>query len=194
MNKQILLLLVFGLFWLGCEKESTSLIPDEDGISQIKSENSTNNEVTLRGNQPRPFKGTIEYNFITNSPLDCECPDGVTVELQGSGTISHLGLVSSPATYCMQIGTAGTCPVFGNTVIKECLYIIASNGDEVYLNVDTPYESCLEPECCWTGSIQGTFDGGTGRFTDASGEWTAEFFQYEGSPTSEVTVDGDIVY
>ena len=74
-----------------------------------------------------------------------------------------------------------------------CLTVVAANGDEVYLTVLTPYETCIT-NCCFEASIQGTFDGGTGRFSDATGDWTADIIQELGSPISEVTVDGEIIY
>lgn len=194
MKKYIFIIFAISLIGVSCEKESTPLIPAEDEISLTENGNSGNQtEATLRGNQTRPFKGTIVYDTVANNALACNCPSGQKIQIEGTGTITHLGLVSSATTYCLVIGAAQGCPGPGALVTEACQSVVAANGDEVFLNVQTPYETCISA-CCFEASIQGTFDGGTGRFTDASGDWTATIIQQLGSSISEVTVDGEIEY
>lgn len=194
MKKYMIIIFAISLIGVSCEKESTPLIPAEDEINLTENGNSGNEaEATPRGNQPRPFKGTIVYDTVSDNGLSCDCPGGQEIQIEGTGTITHLGLVSSATTYCLIFGAAQGCPGPGALVTEACQSVVAANGDELFLNVQTPYETCITA-CCFEASIQGTFDGGTGRFTDATGEWTASIVQELGSSISEVTVDGEIVY
>jgi hypothetical protein len=194
MKKQWLMILVLGLFWMGCNQDSNSLLPQEEEIVQIQSTENSQEEINLRrNNQPRPFKGTIVYEQVAANGLECGCTNGQLVQIEGSGTVTHLGRVSSATSYCLLLGAAQNCPGPGALVNNACLTITAANGDEINLDVLTPYETCITA-CCFEASIQGTFNGGTGRFDDASGTWTAEIIQELGSPVSTVTVDGQITY
>lgn len=130
---------------------------------------------------------------MANNGLECACPNGQQVQIEGSGNVTHLGRVNSATSYCLILGAAQNCPGPGALVTDACLTITAANGDEINLSVQTPYETCIT-SCCFEASIQGSFDGGTGRFEDAAGSWTAEIIQELGSPVSTVTVDGQITY
>jgi hypothetical protein len=194
MRKYLLILFAISLIGVSCEKENSTLISLEEEPALAENETTDQDkQVTLRGNQPRPFKGTIEYETVADNGLACNCPSGDKIQIEGSGNVTHLGRVSSATTYCLIIGAAQGCPGPGGLVTNACLSIEAANGDEVFLDVQTPYETCIT-NCCFEASIQGTFNGGTGRFSNASGDWTAEIVQELGSSISEVTVDGQIVY
>lgn len=107
----------------------------------------------------RPFKGTIT-GFAT-FPTDPGCPIGLRTVADGSGTASHLGLVSMTSSHC----TPATDQLTGGQMT-----LVAANGDELYLT----YSGTSGPLPPVGGVINApthnVIVGGTGRFADATGE------------------------
>ena len=111
------------------------------------------------GGTVRPFKGTLT-GFATFLP-DPSCPIGLRTNGEGSGTASHLGVVSMTSSHC----TPATDLLQGGQMT-----LVAANGDELYMT----YSGTSGPFPPVGGVIlapsHNVVVGGTGRFAHATGE------------------------
>ena len=174
--------LSFPLIFLGCTKENTE---------ELQQFNETNLSSDIDGdnsNQPmRPFKGTVVYNFDPEASLTCDCaaptePGGPYV---GSGNMTHMGNVYATNVPCFVVTAAIELPPGSGNYVPTQLYvpnqcgtISAANGDELYVNT-APYYLNIDASCYCTldGTAESTIDGGTGRFSDATGSFTSALSQ-----------------
>lgn len=187
MKQLLFMLLAFGLLVIGCQEESVS--PQKNQV-----------ELSVRGAKPRPFKGTVVYYYDEelNAP-ECDC-SGVDGELlpggyYGSGQMSHMGLTTSEAAYCIVFDGALDCPGPGNRINKLCPTFIAANGDQLFLDFD-PFDFCVDIECFCQGYalFHVGITGGTGRFANASGDLTASILADFETGAFSVDFNGTIVY
>ena len=146
----------------------------EDNLVADKNQGS----LQLKTSPVKPFQGTIVY-LPSNQDLPCDCGNFQPVgTFSGSGNLSHLGLVSSKIKPC-------TAPIFDNNfnvvglhVGMECGSFIAANGDELYV-LPYPYDLLFGPTGA-VGNVSIDIVGGTGRFSNASGNFTGT-----------ITIDGN---
>jgi hypothetical protein len=116
-----------------------------------------------------PFKGSIDGEIFAGS--------GNTFTALDSGEITHLGQFTAVQTYVFSSATDFT----GSIVF------VAANGDMLF--------GTFEGVNTLAGVLMGAFtlDGGTGRFTSATGEGTFEGVN-NGDNTFNVVLDGTISY
>jgi hypothetical protein len=112
------------------------------------------------GGTDRPFKGKVVGSAAV-AP-DANCPIGLRTVSEGSGTGSHLGLVSMSSHHCTPVANA----------IAGQMTLVAANGDELHM---TYSGTCSAPPFPPVGGVitcttHNVVVGGTGRFGDATGE------------------------
>lgn len=111
------------------------------------------------GGTDRPFKasfaGPVHWEFPGDFASGCS---GITTVTKSPGKATHMGTVMLSSSHC-PAEPAYTNDGFGT--------IEAANGDELYMVYD--YDPMDEGN-----EIEVTFDGGTGRFSEATGTavWT----------------------
>ena len=111
----------------------------------------------------RPFRamatGQIHYDFT--NPQGCPAsgfPDSppFTSTLTAAGRATHLGTFSLSATHCESLGQS----------LNGLMTLTAANGDELYGTYATTW-AVVDGQVIVDGNL--FLDGGTGRFTDATG-------------------------
>jgi len=112
------------------------------------------------GGTDRPFKGTL-FGSATVAP-DASCPIGLRTVSEGSGTGSHLGLVSMSSHHCTPVANA----------IAGQMTLGAANGDELHMAYSG---TCSAPPFPPVGGLitcntENVVVGGTGRFVNATGQ------------------------
>lgn len=125
---------------------------------------------SLAKTQGRPFTGSMSYNANMNADLPCNCGDFAPVgTFDGTGNLSHLGKTTSMIKPCVapliQDGN-----YVGFYVGVECAYFVAANGDSLYMYTH-PYNLYFTP-VGGVGVATVDFVGGTGRFKNATGQFT----------------------
>jgi len=160
-----------------------------------KSENitPTRQQPVLRVNTP--FSGSMTFNLTTSSSF-CNCASlgnpmiqsqGV---FQGTGQMTYFGNCTSVIEPCAGLNFVNGVPV-GIHVAMECGSFVAANGDEVYCSIppyDLPF-TATGPN----GTITVNFNGGTGRFTNATGGFTANL-AVQGPIAYLTNISGNINY
>jgi hypothetical protein len=189
--KKLMPLLALALIVLfGCAKEEANeLLLVDNTISSLD----IDSDAKASNPNPRPFKGTIVYTGNDNS-IECGCLESERGEFAGSGRLTHLGLTTSETDVC---NTAGPC--FGFTASEQCTEFTAANGDLLFAYLVDSYVVCGDfPDPFLYGETSIVFDGGTGRFEEASGQADVEiivaldqFFQTE---SVSAKFDGEIYY
>ncbi len=121
----------------------------------------TSAALSAAGGTDRPFTGTLAGS--ATFPGDSTCPfTGRRTWSEGSGTASHLGLVSMSSNHC-------TPPT--NLITGGQKTLVAANGDEVHFT----YAGACDPIPPSVGEVftcnsEDVIVGGTGRFANATGE------------------------
>ena len=183
MRSSILFLLLLAFSLTACQQESESISPVE------------NEELSFRS-ATRPFKGTVLETLSDVMDPDCECEDDdLVVGSSGEGNLTHMGKVTSEATICIEsfILDENGQPI-GSIENGVCIKLTAANGDELIAD-GGPHSLLFDPDClCVTGTFEVVFNGGTGRFEDATGSanLTISFDPATGIYTEEY--DGEISY
>ena len=111
--------------------------------------------------QQRPYKVVWSGSFEMFGEEPDWCPPGFApVHIVGTGTASHMGAVDVETWHCSNLDSGEF--VLGVEVTT------AANGDELH----GTYSGQLTPitETDWTCDTYHVYDGGTGRFSSASGE------------------------
>lgn len=129
--------------------------------------------VSASTGQERPLSGS-SFDWVTEEGVydGSECP-AVEVHTMGEGNLTHLGTVKIVRVHCF---TPPDHPEFEGQVMHDGQYeIVAANGDKIW----GTYSGDLQPTVFGeNGPIRGiitgpsTIDGGTGRFENATGEYT----------------------
>lgn len=110
--------------------------------------------------QDRPIKMAWSGTFvIMEEGPECSAEGFVPVYFEGTGNVSHMGAVEVEAHHCANLVTG--------EVTLGVQVITAANEDELF----GTYVGQLTPvtETEWTCVTYNTYEGGTGRFTNASG-------------------------
>lgn len=128
---------------------------------------------------PTPFKGRLRVQLVNASP----CATGTTVEGEGNGPVSHMGLSTVDLSHCLSPAGAFT-DGFGT--------LTAVSGGEVFFL----YSGANGPVSGDSYSItaSGVVVGGSGRFQNASGLVTLEGTGYTNGPPAQLVLDGVIFY
>lgn len=158
MKNKVLLLATFVLLFAACSKESNDVVPTVD------------NEMTAKKKKLVPFKGSLTFSFAPNEDLPCDCGDFFPVgTFTGSGNLSHFGKSFSMIKPCV-------APIIedgnyvGDYVGVECAYFVAANGDTAHCYT-YPYNLYFTPAGA-VGVATVDFVGGSGRFRNATGQFT----------------------
>ena len=184
MKKIYFLLVFFGaLLFCACEKENADLLYDDPAQTQLE-------DGALKGAMMHavPFRGEFEQEQTLMEGI----PPVIYVELEGVGTVTHLGKTRLWVGQNWDLGDF-TGPAEG---AAEVIFT-AANGDE--LHADLYAYNALEFDgdgnpvfaTVWGA---GNFVGGTGRFSDVSGTYnlTADFNFLTGE--SSALYKGEIMY
>lgn len=111
------------------------------------------------GGSDRPFTAKLAGS-ATFLP-DATCPIGLRTWTQGSGTASHLGLVSMSSNHC-------TPPA--DVITGGRMTLVAANGDEVHMTYRATCDQFPNLGEVFACNGENVIVGGTGRFANASGE------------------------
>ncbi len=180
MKNYFMLSALIVVLFTACNKDN-SVVPtvNEDASSLAKK------------NQPRPFKGSLSYSYSVTQDLPCDCGDYYPVgTFEGTGNLSHFGKATSLIKPCV-------APLFedgvqiGEFVGVECAYFEAADGDIAYLYTH-PYNLLYTPGGA-VGNATVDFIGGTGRFQNATGQFTGTVTVL-GATASFTNLKGTIMY
>lgn len=168
------MVLVGMLFFSACEKEMIQADPQQEDVGALKKAKK----------HTVPFRGifTQEQTVFNEGPP-------VYVEMEGLGNSSHLGKTS------LWVGQFWDGP-FPNLEGEAEVIFTAANGDKLYAYLyayNTIFLGEMGPEFS-TITGGGSFTGGTGRFSDASGSYsmTGDYDFLTGE--SNASYFGEIVY
>ncbi len=131
----------------------------------------------------RPYNGSVSGTFTLTSPT--------TASISGKGHESHLGKVTFAAT--STITGQSEC---GGFTAKEQVTTTAANGDKLFESANDVFCPTSNPHV-FQLTASSTIDGGTGRFSDASGSTVAHVTIVETSMsggTFSGTFTGTITY
>lgn len=178
MKNQILILMLSVATLYACS--SDSLITDEANLTkqQVDLKRSSKEKAVTR-----PFKIEAEGDFSLFPGDGVTCP-AVVLNALGEGTATHLGLSTLLEEWCFN----GE----GNDLGTRTLTLTAANGDVLHgthsyilWTSPTSFEEVL------------VFDGGTGRFENATGEFNESvviIFDTEFSGTFTLSGEGTLTY
>jgi hypothetical protein len=120
--------------------------------------------------------GATGQTFAPNFPVErdtfqgrCSIPSDWVIGFWGEGNIPHLGKVTALVSHCSQANLATGAATYSDGILK----IFAPNGDEVWGTYGSGESGPLSPTLVWWRDVI-VFDGGTGRFANATGggsEW-----------------------
>lgn len=152
--KLLFIVACIGLF-AGCEKEEIL----ENNLKSATYGAEKEGEAIL---VKLPFKA--DFTVWGQIP-EHDCGDFNSVHMRGNGTISHLGKISTVMTFCSD----GMGNYWDTNVV-----FVAANGDELYATIPVglivPNTEDNAPFYSFRFNDKMYFDGGTGRFKEASGE------------------------
>lgn len=124
---------------------------------------------------PIKGKGSYEFSFDPEEAiLNPDCEDGLILEVLGTGggNTSHMGRFTETS---VTIYDTCTGSFFGTSTGTT------ANGDELYTKY-TGQDQSSDPTTLVL--VEGTYEGGTGRFEDATGFFNQQHLRF---PTSETT-------
>jgi hypothetical protein len=131
----------------------------------------------------RPYNASVSGTFTLTSPT--------TASISGKGHETHLGKVVFAATSTM----TGQAECGGFTA-KEQVTTTAANGDKLFESANDVFCPTSDPHV-FQLTASSTIDGGTGRFSDASGSTVAHVTVDQTSMTGGTfsgTFTGTITY
>ena len=193
MKKQLLFIVCAALVITSCRKSTDSVPFNTSNQQSVPTSNNTTTNPHNSGRSANPFRGSMNYVFVSDYDLPCSCGAYYVVgNLYGTGEFAHLGLVTSRIKPCVSpIFTSGVHT--GDHVAVECAFLTAANGDELDCYTH-PYDLIYGPTAA-VGTVHVDFVGGTGRFADATGSFTGTVTVPYGTGTASLTdVDGTINY
>jgi hypothetical protein len=131
----------------------------------------------------RPLKGTFELypQVLPGSAFPVQY-----IRIEGFGELSHLGKTSFVNLSTLVLTPPAPFISTGTSVMT------AANGDQIYTTfrgVHVPQE-----DGSLLVTITHTITGGTGRFSDASGEYTAVTYSIPGVVPGMMEITGEIAY
>lgn len=146
--RSILIMLFASFLFSGCSIDGEEEPIVETFESKINGNNLKARKVT------RPFKGKGSGTFQLVENTDCG-DDLFQVSIDGKGNATHLGLFTVILTSCTNFSN-----IYNLSGVQT-----AANGDELYF-YSTSFG--MDEKGNWTDYI---YDGGTGRFENATGEF-----------------------
>ena len=186
MKTKLLIIVMMMAVAMSCRKGSGS------ALQATGSESAPTN--LANKNTGRPFKGSMIFQLSTTLNLPCNCGTLATVgSFTGQGNITHMGLLQSQYKTCASPIMAGTMQI-GNHIVITCGKFIAANGDEINVNI-APYDLMFGNTAA-SGVLTAEFNGGTGRFVNATGSFTGIITVNYAQPNTAVlsNIDGSIDY
>ncbi len=128
-----------------------------------------------------PFKGTFSaIGTAADVPGD-RCP-ALTVHIEGPGTATHLGSLTTVQSHCVEPGSFA----FTNGQFT----LTAANGDQLFGTYQGEFMPLEPPLFTIDGAF--TFTGGTGRFDGATGGGDASGTQDLATGAATVVLEGTI--
>ena len=197
-------ILVLLLLSYSCTQESISTdFGDEPEIYS----GSNINTAYAKGKKARPIKSEISFVLDTSNGPVLQCDFGPPIPLfQGlvSGNVSHLGKLQPGQSPDGEKPFSGSYTMpevcdssgFPEVIVEYSGVFVAANGDQLRirnvttLTFDLPLPTDVPPSGTATGT--GTYDGGDGRFDDASG--TFMFNGSFGGGSVQIESEGEITY
>jgi hypothetical protein len=131
--------------------------------------------------QPRPMTGTCSTTFTAETPF--------VFDIVGTCQLTHLGRAEYHATQTISPNSDGSF------AIAVTGYYVAADGDRLDSSIVGTASSSGGPSVAYTTTE--TFDGGTGRFADATGtvvDVGVATFTSATTGTSAYTTSGSISY
>lgn len=128
---------------------------------------------------PTPFKGRFNVQLANVDP----CASGTTVEGDGNGPLSHLGMSTVDMSHCLS-----TSGAFSNGFAT----LTSVSGGEVFFMYSGSNGTVSGGSYSITAS--GVVVGGSGRFQNASGILTLEGTGYTNGRPAQLVLDGVIFY
>lgn len=182
MKLQLLSILGAALLISSCTKSSNEELTG----------NTTPNTLSNARVAGKPFKGAMMYHYNSELDLTCDCQEYTSAgTFSGTGNITVLGLTTSDIKPCAAPIFAGGAFV-GNHVGVECASFVAANGDKVYLYTH-PYDVVFTAAGL-VGHPSIDIIGGTGRFSAATGSFTATLTILTASDAALTDINGTISY
>ena len=131
-----------------------------------------------------PFKGESENQAISAVPVDA---DHVFVTTVGEGNATHIGHFTFVSPHLSGLSDFS---------IDGEQFITAANGDELYVHLagNLSLQVGADGTLFLVGGIPAQITGGTGRFANASGEFTFTLLFDIATAHSFATIDGRIDY
>ena len=188
MKLKLLLIASAAMIISSCSKNN-----DELPIPQTTE---TGEEIAAKKKE-KPFNGVLTLHPDATAQLSCGCAPGFFEigPFSGSGVMTDLGFTTAITTPCV-----GFIPN-GLHADTQCVTFVSANGDELYMVAAAPYDNVLNPV---TNLITGTgtfnITGGTGKYQDASGSYSATVINNQliapaGTPPTVITIiTGSIIY
>ena len=119
----------------------------------------------------KELKGDMLFRIDETFDYTCDCGSYTSVgTYKGAGQLSHLGTTTSYFKPCIAPLFNGATLV-GYHVGVQCGYLEAANGNVVNVSIQ-PYDLLFTPAGA-AGTVNVTITGGTGRFANATGSFTA---------------------
>ncbi|MBL7681975.1 MAG: hypothetical protein JNK00_01345 [Flavipsychrobacter sp.] len=170
MKNKLLTIALIASVVAGCTKSANNNIVSPD-TNKTVSDNTELPDGAASKSTARPFKGSLSYQINTSLNLPCNCgPMGTIGDFEGQGTVTHMGLLRAKNKTCVApIIVNGN--YVGNRIVAQCASFIAANGDEIYCNIPA-YDLYFTANGLATGTLEAEFTGGTGRFVNATGNFS----------------------
>jgi hypothetical protein len=177
MKKQIsILLALFSFFSLiSCKKQDVGALKESGAIAEISANAGQINKAGT------PFKGRYMTSFTLLQP-----PPKLVQQVMGTGTASHLGRSTFEAISHVAVSPHPPFVVSGTRIIT------AANGDQLFTTftgTSTPVINGLNG-----ADLQEMITGGTGRFVNATGNFTTTARNNFITSTFTADFDGYIRY
>lgn len=167
MKSKLLVLSAAILLVASCKKVDNSALTSGDVAANVESTSMAKQKCK----ESHKLTGTLVYDASTAFNLPCNCGSYVPLgNYYGTGELSHLGTATSKIKPCMAPIIANN-QMIGMHIGAECGTLVAANGDKINCDIK-PYDLLFGPTGA-TGIVRVEFDGGTGRFDDADGGFTA---------------------
>lgn len=180
MKKQLsLLFAVFASFYfMSCQKEAIS--PLEENSNSISASAIAGQESNMP-DKGVPFKGSYTTTMVLVQP-----PPNLIQNVSGTGIASHLGRSTFEAISYVTVSPQPPFTVTGTRTIT------AANGDQIFTTfsgTSTPVVNGMNG-----ADLQETIIGGTGRFANASGNFTVKARNNFITSTFKADFEGYIKY
>lgn len=161
MKNKISLLAGLVLLIAACSKDTNDVVPSADADLMAKNTK----------NSPIQFSGSFTFSPAFNEDMPCDCGSYYPVgTFTGTGNLSHFGKSFAMIKPCVAPIIEGGNYI-GDHVGVECAYFVAANGDTAYTYTH-PYNLYRTASGTAVGQATVDFTGGTGRFKNATGQFT----------------------